>query len=76
MSGCEWTPARVRCTRERVTGRSLVPSSFHDRFTKELARMFRAVSKELTRKIASTRILDGKVDGKLTKNQKKIIIKQ
>ena len=76
MSGREWTPVRVRCTRERVTGRSLVPSSFHDRFTKELAQMFGAVPKELTRKIASTRIIDEEVDGTLTKNRKKMVIKQ
>ena len=61
MSSREWTPARVRCTRERVTGRSLVQSSFQ------------------MRKIASTRILDEKVNGTLTKkwkNRKKMSVKQ
>ena len=45
-TGRERTLAGVRRTYERVTGKSLVPSLFYDRFTKELARMFRAVLKE------------------------------
>ena len=36
------TLAGLRRTYERVTGKSLAPSSFYDRFSKELARMCRA----------------------------------
>ena len=39
-TGRERTLAGVRRTYERVTGKSLVPSSFYDRFTTERARMF------------------------------------
>ena len=53
-TGRERTLAGVRRTYERVTGKSLVPSSFHDRFTTELARMFRAVLSELMAKLASS----------------------
>ena len=35
-TGRERTLAGVRRTYERVTGKSLVPSSFYDRFTEEL----------------------------------------
>ena len=52
-TGRERTLAGIRRTYERVTGKSLVPSSFYDRFTKELARMFRAVLCELMSKLAS-----------------------
>ena len=52
-AGRERALAGVRCTYERMTGKSLVPSSFYDRFTTELARMFRTVLSELMAKLAS-----------------------
>ena len=55
-TGRERTLASVRRTYERVTGKSLVPSSFYDRFTKELERMFPAVLKELMSKLASNEV--------------------
>ena len=58
-TGRERTLAGVRRTYERVTGKSLVPSSFYDRFTEELARMFRAVLKELMSKLASNEVRYG-----------------
>ena len=42
-TGSERTLAGLRRSYERATGKSLVPSSFYDRFTPGLARMFRAV---------------------------------
>ena len=53
-TGRERTLAGVRRTYERVTGKSLVPSAFYDRFTIELARMFRAVLSQLMGKLASS----------------------
>ena len=50
-TGRERTLAGLRRTYQRVTGKSLVPSSFYDRFTKELARMFKAVLGELMAKL-------------------------
>ena len=44
---------------ERVTGKSLVPSSFYDRFSKELARMFRSVLRELMTKLAENEVSYG-----------------
>ena len=46
---------------ERATGKSLVPSSFYDRFTPGLARMFRAVLAQLMRKLASSDVRYGGV---------------
>lgn len=46
-AGKERTLAGLRRTYEGVTGQSLVPSSFYDRFSEGLTRMFRAVLKEL-----------------------------
>ena len=60
-TGRERTLEGVPRTYERVTGKSLVPSSFYDRFTKELARMFRAVLKELMSKLASSEVRYGGV---------------
>jgi len=60
-AGGERTLAGLRRTYERVTGQSLVPSSFYDRFTKELARMFRAVLRELMSKLASQDVRYGGV---------------
>ena len=53
-TGRERTLAGLRRTYERVTGKSLVPSSFYDRFSAELARMFRAVVRELMTKLAAS----------------------
>ncbi len=50
-TGRERTLAGLRRTYQRVTGKSLVPSSFYDRFTAELARMFKAVLDELMVKL-------------------------
>jgi len=55
-SGRERTLAGLRRTYERVTGKSLVPSSFYDRFSPELARMFRAVLRELMTKLAASEV--------------------
>ena len=60
-TGRERTLAGVRRTYERVTGKSLVPSSFYDRFTEELARMFRAVLSELMGKLATSDVRYGGV---------------
>lgn len=53
-TGAERTLAGLRRSYERATGKSLVPSSFYDRFTPGLARMFRAVLAQLMRKLASS----------------------
>ena len=45
-TGRERTLAGLRRTYQWVTGKSLVPSSFYDRFSTELAQMFRAVLSE------------------------------
>ena len=55
-SGAERTLAGLRRSCERATGKSLVPSSFHDRITLELARMFRAVLAQLMKKLASSEV--------------------
>lgn len=55
-AGRERTLAGLRRTYERVTGKSLVPSSFYDRFSTELARMFRAVLRELMTKLAASEV--------------------
>ena len=55
-SGRERTLAGLRRTYERVTGKSLVPSSFYDRFSTALIRMFRAVLRELMRKLAASEV--------------------
>ena len=55
-TGREGTLAGLRRSYERVTGRSLVPSSFYDGFSEELARMFRAVLRELMTKLASSEV--------------------
>ena len=55
-TGRERTLAGLRRTYERVTGKSLVPSSFYDRFSTELARMFRAVLRELMTKLAASEV--------------------
>ena len=60
-TGRERTLAGLRRTYERVTGKSLVPSSFYDRFSKELARMFRAVLRELMTKLAASEVRYGGV---------------
>ena len=60
-TGRERTLVGVRRTYARVTGKSLVPSSFDDRFTIELARMFRAVLSELMAKLASNDVRYGGV---------------
>ena len=60
-TGRERTLAGLRRTYERVTGKSLVPSSFYDRFTTELARMFRAVLQELMTKLAGNDVRYGGV---------------
>ena len=60
-TGRERTLAGVRRTYERVTGKSLVPSSFHDRFSVELARMFRAVLAELMTRLAGAEVRYGGV---------------
>jgi IS4 transposase len=61
-TGRERTLAGLRRTYQRVTGRSLVPSSFYDRFTKELARMFKAVLGELMAKLEA---IEPRYDGVL-----------
>ena len=53
-TGRERTLAGLRRTYERVTGKSLVASSFYDRFSTELARMFRAVLRDLMTKLAAS----------------------
>ena len=58
-TGRERTLAGLRRTYERVTGKSLVPSSFYDRFSKELARMFRSVLRELMTKLAENEVSYG-----------------
>ena len=60
-TGRERTLAGLRRTYERVTGKSLVPSSFYDRFNTELARMFRAVLRELMTKLAASEVRYGGV---------------
>ena len=60
-TGAERTLAGLRRSYERATGKSLVPSSFHDRFTPGLARMFRAVLAQLMRKLASSDVRYGGV---------------
>ena len=55
-TGRERTLAGLRRTYERMTGKSLVPSSFYDRFSTELARMFRAVLRELMTKLAASEV--------------------
>ena len=60
-TGRERTLVGLRRTYERVTGKSLVPSSFYDRFSKELARMFRAVLRELMTKLAASEVRYGGV---------------
>ena len=44
-----------------MTGKSLVPSSFYDRFSTELARMFRVVLRELMTKLAASEVRYGGV---------------
>ena len=53
-AGAERSLAGFRRCYECSTGKSLVPSSFYDRFTPELARMFRAVLAQLMSKLASS----------------------
>ena len=60
-TGRERTLVGLRRTYERVTGKSLVPSSFYDRFSKELARMFRAALRELMTKLAASEVRYGGV---------------
>ena len=55
-TGRERTLAGLRRTYDRVTGKSLVPSSFYDRFSTELAGMFRAVLRELMTKLAASEV--------------------
>ena len=58
-TGREHTLAGLRRTYERVTGKSLVPSSFYDRFSKELATMFRSVLRELMTRLAENEVSYG-----------------
>ena len=60
-TGRERTLVGLRRTSERVTGKSLVPSSFYDRFSKELARMYRAVLRESMTKLAASEVRSGGV---------------
>jgi len=60
-TGAERTLAGLRRSYERATGKSLVPSSFYDRFTPGLARMFRAVLAQLMHKLASSDVRYGGV---------------
>ena len=60
-TGRERPLAGLQRTYERVTGKSLVPSSFYDRFSKEVARMFRAVLRELMTKLAASEVRYGGV---------------
>ena len=60
-TGAERTLAGLRRSYERATGKSLVPSSFYDRFTPGLARMSRAVLAQLMRKLASSDVRYGGV---------------
>ena len=60
-TGAERTLAGLRPSYERATGKSLVASSFYDRFTPGLARMFRAVLAQLMRKLASSDVRYGGV---------------
>ena len=53
-AGAERSLAGLRRSYECSTGRSLVPSSFYDRFPPELARMFGAVLAQLMNKLASS----------------------
>jgi len=53
-AGAERSLAGLRRSYERSTGKSLVPSSFYDRFTPDFARMFRAVLAQLMSKLASS----------------------
>ena len=46
---------------ERLTGKSLVPSSFYDRFSTELVRTFRAVLRELMTMFAASEVRYGGV---------------
>ena len=63
-TGRERTLAGLRRTYERVTGKSLVPSSFYDRFSEELARVFRAVLRKLMTKLAESEVrYTGVVEG-------------
>ena len=55
-TGRERTLAGLRRTYERVTGKSLAPSSFDDRFNKEWARRCRAVLRELMTKLAANEV--------------------
>ena len=55
-TGRERTLAGLRPTHERVKDKSLVPSSFCDRISRELARMFRAVLSELMTKRATSEV--------------------
>ena len=60
-TGRERTLAGLRRTDERVTGKSLAPSSFDDRFSTELARMFRAVLREVMTNLAASEVRYGGV---------------
>jgi len=60
-TGRERTLTGLRRTYQRLTGKSLVPSSFYDRFSTELARMFRAVLRELMTKLAASEVRYGGV---------------
>ena len=60
-TGAERTLAGLRRSYERATGKSLVSSSFYDRFTPGLARMFRAVLAQLMNKLASSDVRYGGV---------------
>ena len=55
-SGHERTVGGLRRTYERVTGKSLEPLSFYDRFSTELAELFRVVLRELMRKLAASEV--------------------
>ena len=71
-TGRERTLAGVLRTYKRVTGKSLVPSSFYDRFTKELARMFRAVLSELMSKLASSEVRYAGVFGRTSRIRRRL----
>ena len=60
-AGAERSLAGLRRSYERSTGKSLVPSSFYDRFSKELARRFRAVLRELMTKLTASEVRYGGV---------------
>ena len=55
------TLAGLRRICERVSGNSMVPSSFYDRFSTQLARMSRAVLRELMTKLAASEVRYGGV---------------